>query len=102
MYLEKNYTSDSLLLCVAPHQMLSLRMVHQGESVVKSYGDRGIRQICIIRQHAHMPECAHSYARMCTKYARMCAHILKCGRMWLGRNWLGAPQGSVVMQTALA
>ena len=65
-------------------------MVHQGESVVKSYGDRGIRQICIIRQRAHMPECAHAYARMC-------AHILKCGRMWLGRNWLGGHRKGLLL-----
>ena len=83
MLLETNYISVSLLLCFAPHQMLSLRMVHQGESVVKSYGDGGIRQICIIRQHAHMPECAHTHARMCTKYTRNCTRIspsvVECG-----------------------
>ena len=83
MLLETNYILDSLLLCFAPHQMLSLRMVHQGESVVKSYGDCGIRQICIIRQHAHMPECVQPYTRMCTKYTRMCTRIspsvVECG-----------------------
>ena len=60
-------------------------LVHQGMVVVKSSGDHRIRQICIIGQHAHRaPMCPNTVPQ----YAPMCpAHILKCGRMWLDRNW---------------
>ena len=82
--------------------MLSLRMVHQVESVVKSYGDRRIRQICIIRQHAHMTECVRNMPE-CVRNMHECT--LAYPQVWsnvVRQELVGAPQGSVVMQTALA
>ena len=71
------------------------------ESVVKSYSDQGIWQICIIRQHTHMTECVRNMPE-CVRNMHECT--LAYPQVWSNvvRQELVGPRNGlllVVMQT---
>ena len=53
----------------SPAIVIKNGLLHQSESVVKSYGDHGIRQICIIRQRA----------RICPNVRTYPPSVVECG-----------------------